>query len=58
MDPFVQASSAVLKDCMSAVSPAALISPKSHRVRAQSPAFAQALMTELNLVLVGGGICD
>lgn len=50
MEPFVQASSAALKDCMSALSPAALISLKSHRVRAQSPALAQALMTELYLV--------
>ena len=46
----MQASSAALKDCMSALRPADLISLKSHRVSAQSPAFAQALMTELYLV--------
>ncbi|CAN0569392.1 unnamed protein product [Ectocarpus sp. 12 AP-2014] len=34
---------------MSALSPAAFISLKSHRVSAQSPALAQALITELNL---------
>lgn len=46
----MQASSAALKDWMSGLRPAALISLKSHRVSAQSPAFAQALMTELYLV--------
>lgn len=49
LDPLVQASSAALKLWMSAFRPAALISLRSHRVRAQSPALAHALITELYL---------